>query len=114
MVNSLSACGNTGNEYGVVILFGGGGGHPTTIYHNRNYLQLLPSVAVGSQKVKKLLEHSTSARGVARAPVELHDMWSCMSARGVGKRRSRAFKQKKKFIKIGPLLRKLQAKPVCT
>ena len=25
MVNSLSACGNTGNEYGVVILFGGGG-----------------------------------------------------------------------------------------
>ena len=24
MVNSLSACGNTGNEHGVVILFGGG------------------------------------------------------------------------------------------
>ena len=28
MVNSLSACGNTGNEYGVVILFGGGGDTP--------------------------------------------------------------------------------------
>ena len=48
-------------------------GHPTTIYHNRNYLHLLPSVAVGSQKVKKSLEHSTSARGVAQALVELKE-----------------------------------------
>ena len=32
MVNSLSACGNTGNEYGVVILFGGGGDTPPLFF----------------------------------------------------------------------------------
>ena len=67
-------------------------GHPTTIYHNRNYLHLLPSVAVGSQKVKKSLEHSTSARGVVQALVELE-------------RGDQELSNKKKFIKIGPLLR---------
>ena len=30
-------------------------GHPTTIFHNQNYLHLLPSVAVGTQKQKLLV-----------------------------------------------------------
>ena len=74
MVNSLSACGNTGNEYGVVILFGGGG-----VKHNLAQSNLFEIFALRgggepkSQKIARALHerscNSTSARA-ARALVQ--------------------------------------------
>ena len=54
--------------------------------------------------------HSSLPHSTPRALVELHERsWSCTSARGV-ERGDQELSNKKKIIKIGPLLRKLQAK----
>ena len=72
-------------------------GHPTTIYHNQNYLHLLPSVTVGTKKQKLLL-------GLARAlgQVHKHSDRSTSARASCCKHldRSRAFKQKKVYSKL--------------
>ena len=105
-VNFLSACCDAANTCGVVIILGWWG-HPTTILHNRNYLHSLTLVVVGAQKQKLPLG-------------QIHPMLIfCQLLRrgkhiGVvilfgGGGAAQELSNKKKFIKIGPLLRKLQA-----